>query len=154
MASSNYIGLLGPGTELGIQNTKWDWNGNSDSAIFCLSEENMNSYEENKMCKVSAKIKFCADLALWALAPSIKRKVLRSRKAEISFENTQIHRYALEPAGTLIFRCFHCFQIVSNDYFLFFVWFCWPTDTQIRRYADTQIGVPTFSPLMHASLLK
>ena len=26
--------------------------------------------------------------------------------------------------------------MVSNDYFLFFLWFCWPTDTQICRYAD------------------
>jgi hypothetical protein len=31
-------------------------------------------------------------------------------KAVISLENTQIHRYALEPAGTLIFRCWSLFS--------------------------------------------
>jgi hypothetical protein len=61
---------------------------NSDSAIFCFGEENMNSYEENKMRKDGAKIKFCTVFALCAkmaqdylrklrLVPSIKRKVLR-----------------------------------------------------------------------------
>ena len=35
---------------------------------------------------------------------------------------------------------------------VFFVFFCDFFVTQIRRYADTQIGgVPAFSPLMHAS---
>jgi hypothetical protein len=48
----------------------------------------MNSYEENEMRKVGAKVQSCADFALSAkpaqdylrkyrLAPSIKRKVLR-----------------------------------------------------------------------------
>jgi hypothetical protein len=39
---------------------------NSDSAIFCLGEENMNSYEENEKCKDGAKIQFCAVFALCA----------------------------------------------------------------------------------------
>ncbi len=61
---------------------------NSDSAIFCFGEENMNSYKENEKRKDGAKIQFCADFALCAktaqdylrklrLAQSIKRKVLR-----------------------------------------------------------------------------
>jgi hypothetical protein len=48
----------------------------------------MNSYEENEMRKLGAKVQFCAEFALCAkpaqdnlrkfrLAPSIKRKVLR-----------------------------------------------------------------------------
>jgi hypothetical protein len=50
------IGLLGHGTELGIQTTKkWDWTGNSDSAVFCFREENINSYKEDEMRKVGAK---------------------------------------------------------------------------------------------------
>ena len=31
-------------------------------------------------------------------------------KAVISLENTQIRRYALEPAGTFIFRCWSLFS--------------------------------------------
>jgi hypothetical protein len=31
-------------------------------------------------------------------------------QAMISLENTQIRRYALEPAGTLIFRCWSLFS--------------------------------------------
>ena len=54
----------------------------------------------------------------------------------ISLENTQIRRYALEPAGTFFSDAGHCFQMVSNDYFLFF---CDFFVVQIRRYADTQI---------------
>jgi hypothetical protein len=61
---------------------------NSDSAMFCFGEENMNSYEENKKRKDGTKIQFCAVFALCGkaaqdylrklrLAPSIKRKVLR-----------------------------------------------------------------------------
>jgi hypothetical protein len=60
---------------------------NSDSAIFCFGEENMNSYEENEKGKDGAKIQFCAVelcaktgqdcLRKLRLAPSIKRKVLR-----------------------------------------------------------------------------
>jgi hypothetical protein len=62
---------------------------NSDSAIFCFGEENMNSYKENEKQKDGAKIQFCAVFALSAklaqgyylhklrLAPSIKCKVLR-----------------------------------------------------------------------------
>jgi hypothetical protein len=61
---------------------------NSDSAIFCFGEENMNSYEENEKCKNGAKIQFCAIFVLCAktaqdylhklrLASSIKHKVLR-----------------------------------------------------------------------------
>jgi hypothetical protein len=60
---------------------------NSDSAIFCFGEENMNSYEVNKKRKDGAKIQVCAVFALCAktaqdylhklrLAPTIKRKVL------------------------------------------------------------------------------
>jgi hypothetical protein len=43
---------------------------NSDSAIFCFGEENMNSYEENKKCKDAQKYNF---------APSL-RSVQRRRK--------------------------------------------------------------------------
>ncbi len=55
---------------------------NSDSAIFCFGEENMNSYEENEKRKDGAKIQFCAVFAQdylrkLRLAPPIKRKVLR-----------------------------------------------------------------------------
>jgi hypothetical protein len=58
---------------------------NSDSAIFCFGEENMNSYEENEKRKDGAKIQFCTVFAKTAqdylcklrLAPTIKRKVLR-----------------------------------------------------------------------------
>jgi hypothetical protein len=61
---------------------------NSDSAIFCIGKENMNSYEENEKRKDGAKIQFCTIFALCAkaaqdylrklrLAPSIKCKVLR-----------------------------------------------------------------------------
>jgi hypothetical protein len=39
---------------------------NSDSAIFCFDEENMNSYEENEKRKVGAKIQFCTIFALCA----------------------------------------------------------------------------------------
>jgi hypothetical protein len=39
---------------------------NSDSAIFCFGEENMNSYEENGKRKDGAKIQFCAVFALCA----------------------------------------------------------------------------------------
>jgi hypothetical protein len=39
---------------------------NSDSAIFCFGEENMNSYEENKKRKDGAKIQFSAVFALCA----------------------------------------------------------------------------------------
>ncbi len=39
---------------------------NSDSAIFCFGEENINSYEENEKCKDGAKIQFCAIFALCA----------------------------------------------------------------------------------------
>jgi hypothetical protein len=60
---------------------------NSDSAIFCFGEENMNSYEENEKRKDGAKIQFCTIFALCVkmaqdylhkirLALSIKRKVL------------------------------------------------------------------------------
>jgi hypothetical protein len=53
------IGLLGHGTELGIQTTKkWDWTGNSDSAVFCFREENINSYK-NEMRKVGEKTILC-----------------------------------------------------------------------------------------------
>ena len=41
--------------------------------------------------------------------------------AVISLENTQIHRYALEPAVTFFSDAGHCFQMVSNDYFLYFL---------------------------------
>ena len=41
-------------------------NWDSDSAIFCFGEENMNSYEENEMRKVGAKVQSCADFALCA----------------------------------------------------------------------------------------
>jgi hypothetical protein len=71
---------------------------NSDSAIFCFGEENMNSYEENEKRKDGAKIHFCAVFALCAktaqdylrklrLAPSIKRKVLHcaATKATLLF---------------------------------------------------------------------
>ena len=47
----------------------------------------------------------------------------------------------------------HCFQMVSTDYFLFFL-----RILLARRYTDTirntQIGIPAFLPLMHASSLK
>jgi hypothetical protein len=39
---------------------------NSDSAIFCFGEENMNSYEENKKRKDGAKIQFWAVFAFCA----------------------------------------------------------------------------------------
>jgi hypothetical protein len=39
---------------------------NSDSAIFCFGEENMNSYEENEKRKDGAKIQFCAVFPLCA----------------------------------------------------------------------------------------
>jgi hypothetical protein len=38
-------------------------NWDSDSAIFCFGEENMNSYEENEMRK---EVQSCADFALCA----------------------------------------------------------------------------------------
>ena len=41
-------------------------NWDSDSAIFCFGEENMNSYEENEMRKVGAKLQSCANFALCA----------------------------------------------------------------------------------------
>jgi hypothetical protein len=47
-------------------NYKWDWTGNTDSAIFCFGEANMNSYEENEMRKLGAKVQFCAEFALCA----------------------------------------------------------------------------------------
>jgi hypothetical protein len=42
-------------------------------------------------------------------------------KAVISLENTQIRRYALEPAGTFFSDAGHCFQMVSSDLFLYFL---------------------------------
>jgi hypothetical protein len=39
---------------------------NSDSAIFCFGEENVNSYKENKKRKDGAKIQFCAVFVLCA----------------------------------------------------------------------------------------
>jgi hypothetical protein len=40
--------------------------GNSDSAIFCFGEANMNSYKENEMRKVSTKVQSCANFTLCA----------------------------------------------------------------------------------------
>jgi hypothetical protein len=39
---------------------------NSDSPIFCIGKENMNSYEENKKRKDGAQIQFCAVFVLCA----------------------------------------------------------------------------------------
>jgi len=65
------------------------------------------------------------------------------------YADTQIHiKNRQKP---LFSDAGHCFQMVSNDYFLFF---CDFAVMQIRRYADTQIGVPASLPLMHASSLK
>ena len=69
---------------------------------------------------------------VWCLGASS----LVCNQAVISLENTQIHRYALKPAGTFIFRCWSLFS--DGLYWLFpvFLQFCWCADTQIRRYAD------------------
>ena len=61
---------------------------------------------------------------------------------------TDTHKNLQEP---LFSDAGHCFQMVSNDCFLFFCDFVGP---QIHRYVDTQIGVPTFLSLMHASSLE
>jgi hypothetical protein len=74
---------------------------NSDSAIFCFGEENMNSYKENKKRKDGAKIHFCAFFALCAkmgqdylcklrLASSIKCKVLRCAATKTTLINNKI----------------------------------------------------------------
>ncbi len=75
---------------------------NSDSAIFCFGEENMNSYEENEKHKDGAKIQFCIVFALCAktaqdylhklrLAPSIKRKVLRCAATKTTLITSRSH---------------------------------------------------------------
>ena len=54
----------------------------------------------------------------------------------IPLENRQlIPRYALEPARTFFSDVDCCFQMASNDYFLFFVILC-RADTPICRYSD------------------
>jgi hypothetical protein len=64
------------------------------------------------------------------------------------FRKYQICRYALEPAGTFFFRWY--LMILSGFFWIFFDFVV----AQVRRYADTQIGVPAFSPLMQASSMK
>ena len=60
---SNYhAGGLGLSWEF----TKWDRTGNSDLAMSCFCEENMNTYKENKKCKDCTKIQFCAIFVLFA----------------------------------------------------------------------------------------
>jgi hypothetical protein len=74
---------------------------NSDSAIFCFGEENLNSYEENEKRKDGAKIQFCAVFALCAktaqnylrklrYAPSIKHKVLRCAATKTTLVRTTL----------------------------------------------------------------
>ena len=66
----------------------------------------MNSYEENEMRKVGAKVQSCADFALCAkpaqdylrkyrLAPSIKRKVLRCAAGKATLLNDSACEYAI-----------------------------------------------------------
>ena len=68
-------------------------------------------------------------------------------KAVISLDNTQIRIYVLEPAGTFFSYAGHCFQMMSNDYFLFCLWFFCHADMQICRYADR------CSPIMSSNQL-
>jgi hypothetical protein len=95
---------------------------------------------------------------LWFPSTSLFLAWGNFRKAVISLENKQPHRYALEPAGTFFSDAGHCFQMVSNDYFLYFLWFFCHSryaDTQIRRYAGTQIRryADRCSPVMSSNQL-